>query len=242
MRAIPVAALVALAAAAGALEADFQELRMSAGMASGFSSGEIRRSELFGALDATYDGKVEYRQDPGLDFQLGPHLGEEFGDGVGLSFGADFVCRLPGGEGTRTVDTGGGTSRTDHFRVRGLMFGAEFEAGVYWVAGPVRIEVSPFLGAGYLRARFDQRTVHVGGGVPDQDVDYHDSGAYFSYGASVGVFVETVDWLLLGANGGYLASRGTVRTDQKPGGEIASAEHVLDQNGWFLGGVAIWAF
>jgi hypothetical protein len=242
------------AAMAGALEADFTDVRFEVGECEGYTSDKVIGSQLNGAPDPVNNGKLSLSPYQGIDFEPGAHVGEEIDGGFGLTFGMDMVLRTPGADYYSTTDTGvasgsgsGDVQEVNHMRIRSIMFGAKFDFGVYQVIGPIRIELTPFLGAGSVRARFQQFRVYDNDPTNllsgnDANASWSQNAAYWEYGATVGIFANMPgNWLLLGVNGGYLASHTSMSVIQH-GPVFDQAQNRLSQAGWFAMGALVFSF
>ncbi len=238
---------------AGALEADFDDLRLSLGECEGYTTDSVVGSAHNGAADPTNDGHRHLRQRSGVDAEAGCHLGAEMDGGFGLTFGMDFVFRTPGADYDSSVDTGvasgsgvGDIVQHDHLRIRTMQFGAKFSAGVFQVFGPLRLELTPTLGVGSVHGRFQQSRVFdndptgllAAGG---SNASWGENAPYFDYGLTAGLYLETVRWLLVGIDAGYLGSR-THFTIEQHGPVFDQSQNRLIQSGWVATGSLLWSF
>lgn len=247
--------LVAAAGAVSALEGDFEDLRLQLGICDGYTKEDTRAATLNGVADPGGNGRQSLSPITGVDFEPGAHLGQEIDGGFGLTFGMDLVLRGPGGTLDRTTDTGvvsgsgsGDVLQRDHLTIHAIEFGARFDAGVYQVLGPVRIELTPFLGVGAARMHFSQSRIYDNDPTNllagnDATASWSQTAPYWEYGCSVGAYLQpSLRWLLVGISGGFLATDTLVAGVQQHGAVFPAGNVHLTSLGWDLMGSVVWAF
>jgi hypothetical protein len=246
--------LLALACNAGAMTEEFSEVRLGLGMVTGFEKLKVERSSQGGVADPTNDGERDLSAKAGFDAQPGLWLGSIVSDGVCLVFGLSAPIRAPGADLNGTHDTGtangagtGNVQLQESERIRTVVYGARLSAGMGWLLGPTRLEVTPFLGAGAISMRTEESRTFTNNpnALPqfvDWSSDYMNRGSYFEYGVSGALSVEVVKGLVLGGSAGWQAIRAKIHIDEHGPGTDAADWTLIMRAGAFVNGLIAYSF
>jgi hypothetical protein len=246
--------LLALASGAGAMTEEFSEVRLGLGMVTGFERLRVEHSTQGGTNDPGNDGERTLSAKAGFDAQPGLWMGSILSDGWCLVFGASVPIRTPGADLNDTIDTGtpngsgtGDVQLHEKAHIHTVVYGGKLSAGVGWIIGSTRLELTPFVGAGAISARIEESRAFLNNpnALPqfvDWSSDYMNRGTYFEYGLSGSASVEVVKNLTLGGAAGWQAIRAKIHIDEHGPGTDAADWTLVMRSGAFVDALIAYTF
>ncbi len=230
----------------------FGDLRLSVGIAPGFSEDKIDDSRFNGVKDPSHDVKISQTQRPGIDIEPGVYLAGPLGEGYGLVFGPSFVFRQVGSKFSASSDTGtdngagtGNVLANDQGTISARMTGAKFAVGPYWSIGILRLELTPYVGVGSISAKYEENRSYANNpnalfATQTGSATYREHGSYFQYGATIGLYLHALHLPLLGGMVGFDGTRSRIKTSQH--GPIDAGTHTVKSQGLLAAASVGWDF